>query len=384
MSADWIPLFKVAMADEAEQAVGAVLRSGFIGQGPRNADFEAALCDVLGTPNVVTVNSATSGLHLALHMVMTAGSVPGGAGPWDDTGEVLTTPLTCTATNWPAVVQRIPFRWVDIDPRILNMSMDDLARKIGPHTRAVVLVHWAGYPVDLDELSAVLDDAESRFGRRPVVIEDCAHAWGSTYRGRRVGIHGNVAVFSFQAIKHLTCGDGGAVVFPDEADARRARRLRWYGIDRETENDQRFEQDVPEAGFKFHMNDIASAIGLANLPLAEANIRVHREHARRYDSELAGIPGVRLLERRADRESSNWIYTLLVERRADFIRHLAADGVHASGVHMRNDVHTAVVGARCHLPGVDETADAMVSVPVGWWLDEGDVKRVVASIAGGW
>lgn len=375
------------MSEEAGPAVQKVLASGFIGQGRVNDEFEAAVGSTLGTPHVVTVNSATSGLHLALYMTMTAAGDTRpdlgrrGTGPW--AGEVLTTPLTCSATNWPLVTQNIRFRWVDVEATTLNMDLADLARKIGPSTRAVMVVHWAGNPIDLDALALVLDDAEDRHGFRPIVIEDCAHAWGTTHSGLRLGNHGNICVYSFQAVKHLTCGDGGAIVFPDADAARRARRLRWYGIDR-TAPGNRFEQDVTEAGFKFHMNDISSAIGLANLSLAEHNLHLNRANAHFYDDRLAAVPGVTLLDRRDVTNSSAYLYSMLVEDRDGFIRGLAAAGIEAGPVHMRNDVHTCVADHREPLPGVERANAEMVSIPVGWWVGEEDRERVVSRIVKGW
>jgi len=384
-----IPLFKVAMSPRATADVGEVLASGFIGQGPRNDAFEGALAKILGTPNVVTVSSATAGLHLALHMAASAAAdgtrfdlarrALSGEG-----GEILTSPLTCTATNWPIVTQGLDLRWIDVDPGSLNISLDDLARQIGPRTRAIVLVHWAGYPVDLIALSDLLDQAEAAHGVRPVVIEDCAHAWGTTFGGRRLGLHGNVAVYSFQAIKHLTCGDGGAVVFPDAEAAERARRLRWYGMDRRTPGTVRWKQDVSEAGFKFHMNDIASAIGMANLDLAECNVKIHRDNAAYYDQALQSIDGLQLLERKEGHDSAAWVYSMRVKRRDDFIARLGIGGIEASPVHMRNDVHSCVAAYRRPLPGVDEADASMVSIPVGWWVDDAIRKHVVEVIRQGW
>jgi dTDP-4-amino-4,6-dideoxygalactose transaminase len=378
-----VPLFKVAMADAAGKAVADVLGSGYIGQGPRVEEFEDALRARLQHPWLATVNSATSGLHLALHMV--AGSGRPGLAPGEPvTGEILTTPLTCTATNWPILANGLRIRWVDVDPSTFNLDLDDLARKITPATRAILVVHWAGYPLDLDRLARVLDKAEGIFGFRPPVIEDCAHAWGSTFRGASLGSHGNIAVYSFQAIKHLTCGDGGLMVFPDAELAQRARLLRWYGIDRDRGESFRCEHDVPEYGFKFHMNDINATIGLANLGDVDDRVARHRENAAYYDRELKDVAGLQLPERAADRDSASWIYTVLVERRADFIQRLADEDVAASPVHHRNDLHGTVARYRSVLPGLDAVADRMVSIPVGWWVSDADRAHVVQIIRSGW
>ena len=377
-----IPLFKVGMAASACQQVNDVLMSGYIGQGQKVEEFEQRLKDRLGNPHLATVNSATSGLHLALHATAGAGS-SGRAGELDG-GEVLTTPLTCTATNWPILANGLRIRWVDIDPATLNVDLDDLAPKVTPATRAIMVVHWAGYPVDLDRLRAIADQAEATYGSRPVVIEDCAHAWGSTFRGLPLGNHGNIAVYSFQAIKHLTAGDGGLLVLPDQQLADRTRRLRWYGIDRNLGQSFRCEHDIAEFGFKFHMNDINAAIGLANLHEVDLRVRRHQDNAAFYDRELKSVPGLTLTERAPDRECSFWIYSILVDRREDFIAGLTSRGVMASPVHHRNDTHTCVAEHRALLPGLDSVADRVVSIPVGWWVSDDDREHIAQTIQQGW
>ncbi|HET9143136.1 DegT/DnrJ/EryC1/StrS family aminotransferase [Actinophytocola sp.] len=370
-----IPLFKVAMSKSAPALLEQVLLSGFIGQGQKVDEFERALAVRIGHANVSTVNSATSGLHLALHLVTGGGK---------DGGEVLTTPMTCSATNWPILANGLRIRWVDVDPATLNIDLDDLARKITPTTKAIVLVHWAGYPVDLERLRKILDRAEQTHGVRPMVIEDCAHAWGATFQGRPLGNHGNIAVFSFQAIKHLTCGDGGLMVLPNDELQRRTRLLRWYGIDRDSNVRFTFKNDIAEFGFKFHMNDINASIGLANLEQADENLRAHRRNAAHYDAELSDVPGLELTERSADREPSFWIYTIKVEDRDGFMRKMDDAGVMVSQVHERNDVYSCVREFASLLPGLDSVSERMVSIPVGWWLSEEDRAHIVATIRSGW
>jgi dTDP-4-amino-4,6-dideoxygalactose transaminase len=370
-----IPLFRVAMSPEAPARAAEVLGSGSIGQGAKVEEFERALAGRVGRDEVVTVNSATAGLHLALHMVARQDD--------DDDGEVLSTPLTMEATNWAILANRLRIKWVDVDPATLNVDLDDLARKISPKTRAIMIVHFAGYPVDLDRLRAIIDLAEARFGFRPPVIEDCAHAWGATYGGAPIGSHGNLCVFSFQAIKHLTCGDGGALVLPTEELRRRATRLRWFGIDR-TADRLRNAPDVAEWGFKFHMNDINASIGLANLPWADDVLARHRANAAFYDRELVGIPGLELTERAADRRSSFWIYPMKVEDRDGFIKRMDEAGIMTSNVHERNDLHTAVRPYSALLPGLDRVAPRVVCVPVGWWVTEEQRTHIADTIRRGW
>lgn len=375
-----IPLFKVAMSPTAPDEVGRVLMSGFIGQGSKVEEFEAALRERIANPYLLTVNSATSALHLALHLVATEQpkNVP------EPRDEVLTTALTCTATNWPILANGLRIRWVDVDPNTLNVDLDDLARKITARTAAIVVVHWAGYPVDLDRLRAIQDRAEQMFGYRPPIIEDCAHGWGSTYKSRPLGEHGNIVVHSFQAIKHLTSGDGGLLVLPEEEQYRRAKLLRWFGISREDSADFRCKDDIAEWGYKFHMNDINAAIGLANLREVDAVVRRHQDNADFFDSALDGVPGLRITERAPDRQSAHWIYSVRVRDRDAFVKRMTDAGIMVSRVHERNDIYTATREYASLLPGLDRIIDEVISIPNGWWVTDDDREHIAATIRAGW
>ena len=354
--------------------VGQVLLSGYIGQGSQVEEFERLLAASLQTPYITTVNSGTAALQLALRLVTDRP---------DD--EVLTTPLTCFATTAAILANHLRLRWVDVDPQTCNLDLTNLERKLGPKTRAVVVVHWGGYPVDLDHLHALLDRHHERYGSRPRIVEDCAHAWGSEYRGRPIGTHGNLCAFSFQAIKTLTTGDGGCLVTSDPHLWARARLLRWFGIDREAPSaDARCDVDIPEWGYKFHMNDISATIGIANLPHTERLVRRCRENAAYYDRELEGSHGLTLLERQDDRRSSSWLYTVRVAGRERFMTRMKEAGIAVSRVHERNDRQPCVAQFQEPLPNLDRLAREMVCIPVGWWLTDEERAHVARTIKGGW
>lgn len=390
-----IPLFKVFMSPSAAQATAITLNSGYIGQGPKVDAFENILRDRFSHDFLATLNSATSAEHLALHLLRKPteinsrqerlhGSTDKWLG-WEPGDEVLTTPLTCTATNWPILAQGLKIKWVDIDPATLNVDLDDLERKLSPRTKVIVVVHWGGYPVDLDRLKQICNRAKEIFGFAPCVIEDCAHAFGSSYQGRLIGTHGNICTFSFQAIKHITTGDGGLLMLPDSQLMHRAQLLRWYGIDRNSNRkDFRCEADIPEWGFKFHMNDIAATIGIENLKHTDEIIDRHRSNAEFYDRTLQGIAGVKLLERQSDRQSSFWIYSLLVDDKAGFYRAMKDRGIATSQVHERNDIHSCVREYRSALPSLDKIVPRLTAIPVGWWVSDENREYIVDCIKRGW
>ena len=181
--------------------------------------------------------------------------------------------------------------------------------------------HWGGYPLDLDRIKKIQERASSQYGFRPALIEDCAHAFGSEYKGKKLGNHGNIVMYSLQAIKHITAVDGGILCLPYQKLFDRAKLLRWYGINREdNRKDFRCEADIEEWGFKFHMNDVNATIGIENLKHADDIISKHRSNAEFYDKNLKDVPGVTLLERHPDHNSAFWIYSMLVDNRDGFYK----------------------------------------------------------------
>jgi len=389
-----IQLFKVHMNPNAKVEVGKILDSGYIGQGPKVEEFESNLKEYFNSDKVVTLNSGTSGLHLALHLLKKPSARVWADGYstlhkfWPglkDGDEILCTPLTCTASNWPVLANGLTIKWVDIDPTTLNMDLDDLERKIGPKTKAIIVVHWGGYPNDLDRLKAIQEKSKQIYGYAPAIIEDGAHSFGSEYKDKKLGNHGNMVMYSLQAIKHITAVDGGLLVLPHQELYNRAKLIRWYGIDRDgNRKDFRCEADIEEWGFKFHMNDVCATVGIENLKDAEWIIGKHRDNAKFYDQNLKGIYGVTLLDRHKGHDSAFWIYSMLVENRNGFYKHMKDCGIVVSQVHERNDKHTCVKEFRSHLPNLERTIGKVVCIPVGWWVTEEQRQYIVDCIKKGW
>lgn len=395
MKKDLIPLFKVYMSKKASKEASKIINSGYIGQGPVVEQFEEDLRHKIYSEFVVTTNSATSAEHIAIRMlknpseekeVFEYGYVTKTWPGIQEGDEALCTPLTCTATNWPVLANGMKIKWVDIDPNNLNIDLDDLERKLSPTTKIIYVVHWGGYPIDLDRVKKIQDKCYNLYGFRPAVIEDCAHSLGSKYKGKPLGSHGNFATFSFQAIKHLTSVDGGMLVCPNEKFYKRAKLLRWYGIDRDdNRKDFRCENDIPEWGYKMHMNDVNAAIGLANLKEVDEKVLSKvKSNANYYNEQLKDAKGVTLLENKDGYESAYWIYTIKVERQDDFMRAMQKKGIMVSRVHERNDKHTCVKEYRSALPNLDKIVKEMICIPVGWWVTKEQREYIVESIKQGW
>lgn len=359
-----IPLFKVFMPESVLEPLRDVLFSGYIGEGPQCLEFERLLGPRLGNNNVLTLNNGTAAIQLALRLA--------NVGYGD---EVISTPMTCSATNEPILALGAKIVWADINPWTGNIDPIDVAKKISPRTKAIICVHWGGYPCELDELNAIAAEHGIK------VIEDAAHAFGSIYRGRPIGSVSDFTCFSFQAIKHLTTVDGGALTCKTNQTCERGRLLRWYGIDRNNKTgDLRCEADIVEYGYKFHMNDVTATIGIEQLKYVDSTIAKHRANAKRYDEAFKGLRAVMPLSYNNDRLSTYWLYTIRVKDRPRFVRHMKDGGVCVSQVHARNDTHTMFKNFRTHLVGLEEFISEQVSIPVGWWLTEVELTHIISLI----
>jgi len=368
LAANLIPLFRVHMPPEEEllPALRDVLYSGQVGQGPKVEEFEAALAPVAGNRNVLAVNSGTSALQLALRLAGARG------------GSVVTTPMTCAATVLPVLAEGARPVWADIDPATGNIDPLDAERKLAPDTRAVLAVHWGGQPCDMTALM----DLGARHGI-PVIV-DAAHALGAQWAGEPVGSPAaDFTCFSLQAIKHITTIDGGILTTRDAGNYRRGKLLRWYGIDRDAEQaDARVAADIGDWGYKFHMNDVAATIGLAQLRHLPGILAAHRGNAAFYDDALCGL--VQAAPARRYSEGAWWLYTLLWRdggQRAAFQAFMRSRGIQVSRVHGRlNRLTCFREYAAGPLPGVDEFFERECCIPVHWALTGADRRAVAGAV----
>lgn len=372
-----IPLFKVFMSQDVIEPVNKVLMSGMITQAKQVERFEESLGKFFQNKNVLTLNSATAGLTLAIRLLDLQP---------DDV--VLTPSLTCFASTAAIMAAHGNLRWIDADPLTANICLTDLKNKLSPRTKAIVVVHWAGNPVDLDSLLELQEYALERFGFRPTIIQDCAHAMGATYNNIPVGSQtelDSICVFSTQAIKHLTTGDGGIITFSG-TDARckyfydRCKLLRWYGIDREKRSggDFRLEPDIEEWGYKFHMNDISATIGLHNLPHIPKLLEQNRKNFKMLYDNLKNFENIFCVNENSKSKSSHWLMSLRIldGKKNDFMKKARDAGITVSQVHNRNDIHSCVEKFREPLPQLDKLENELVCIPVGWWLSENDIKTI--------
>jgi perosamine synthetase len=365
-----VPILAVYVSERAIERVVATLRSGYIGDGPVVREFEAKVADRVGARHAVAVNSCTSALSLALALY--------DIGPGD---EVITTAQTFAATSHAILAAGAAPVYADVQYMTGNLEPADIEHRITPRTRAILPVHWAGYPCDMDDILEIA-------GRHDLpVIEDAAQALGAVYRGRPIGSLSPITCFSFQAVKQLTTVDGGMLCLQDDCLAEAARRRRWFGIDRARRKPTLLgepEWDISEVGYKYHMNDVMASLGSVHIDeFTEIHRRLAEIHAR-YRADLAQSPGLTLFEAKPDRESGYWTFCLHVARREDFLRAVRARGVDASVIHLRIDNNTVFGPRRPDLPNLERLTDTMVCLPLHYMLTDEDAQHVIDSVRKGW
>jgi len=360
-----VPLVKVAMPprEQLMPALEEVLYGGMIGEGVHVYQFEARFAAKFGLSNAVAVSSGTAALHLALVL---AGAKAG--------TEVITTSMTAEPTNTTILNCGAKPVFADVDPSTGNLSAEAVEDAITSKTIAIVVVHYAGYPADLVALRLIAD----RHGIE--LIEDCAHALGAKHDGQPIGSFGDSAVFSFQAIKHLTTVDGGMLVVKEPNRMEKARRLRWFGL---TKGVPRTEVDITTVGFKYNMNNVTAVIGKAQLDHIEPIIERHRDNARFYDREITGINGIMAGRVLPGSNPSFWLYTLLCEDSADVESRLADIGVVASKLHRPNHQHSVFRPFAGEMPGLDDFYHRLLHIPCGWWVDDNTRGAIVTALAKG-
>lgn len=357
------------MPARAKEFVNHTLDSRWIGQGPKVRAFESEFSTKFADGrSAVAVGSGTDALHLAYILA--------GIGPGD---EVLTPIFTCTATNIPLLYNGAKPVFVDVEPDTLNMSVPDARQRITERTKAIVCVHYGGLPCDLDGLH----ELAAEFGIP--VIEDAAHALGAFYRGTPIGAVSDYTMFSFQAIKHLTTGDGGMLTLKDSGKRPDADAIRWFGIDRDKKQQGVWENEINLIGYKYQMNDISAALGLAALEEWEETLKKRQDLYSQYLTELDGISGITVLNR-PNKVSTHaaWLMTVSVEGRRALQEKLYERGIESNQVHFRNDRYAIFGGRQDDYPAMDLLEDKYLVLPLHTRMGNEEVSRIADVIRQGW
>jgi len=363
-------LYHTKISNKSKDLVNEILDTSFISAGKLADKFEYLLSEKLNLKNPVTVNSGTSALHLAL---IVAGIKAG--------DEVILPAQTFIATGFVILMVGAKPVFADIQLDTGNIDPLSIRKKITTRTKAIIPVHWGGYPCDLDEINLIAIE------HNLVVIEDAAHALGASYKSKPIGSISNFTCFSFQAIKHITSGDGGAICSLTDSDYYQLKRRRWFDIDRENSKPDILGERIYDAvniGYKYHMNDLAAAIAIGNLEsFNEVQNRLEYIY-NFYVKELKNVPGVTLLNYKNDRKSAFRLFTLKVDNRIDFIKSLKSENIPASVVHLRIDKNSIFGGINNDLNNQKLFDEKQVSIPIHVGLSNDDLFKIVNTINKGW
>jgi perosamine synthetase len=370
MARRMIQLFKPFFGQEELEALREPFETGWIGLGPKTAEFERKFAEFIGVKYAVGVNSCTAALDLALKLL----DIRNG-------DEVIVPTMTFVSTAHVVAYNLATPIFADVDEKTLDIDLEDVKRKITRRTKAIIPVHYGGRPCNMDALKEMA-------GGKMVIIEDAAHACGAEYMGKKCGSLGDIGCFSFHAVKNLAMGDGGALTLNDKEMYERAKRMRWLGIDKgtwdRTKADKSYwwEYLVDEIGLKCHMNDIQAAIGLVQLKkLASMNKR-RREIVKMYNEGFKNIDWIETPPEDTDEYKSSWhIYCVKVNviDRNDLSAYLERNGI-GTGVHYK-PIHTYLCyGNRPSLPIAERVFKRILSLPMHPGLSDDDVKRIIGTI----
>ena len=369
-----IVLFRPHIPKSAIELVSQVLNSRWIGQGPKVDQFEYEFNEKFGSNSTksLTTNSGTSALHLAY---MAAGIKAG------DT--ILCPALTCTATNIPLLYMGANIKWVDTDKNSMNVSVEHLASLVDQNVKAIVIVHYGGIPVDLERIKQIADP----FGI--TIIQDAAHALGAKVNGRPIIDFGDYTVHSFQAIKHITTGDGGMLSLKNNSElVKYVERLRWFGIDRRDKQKGTWENDITEIGYKYQMTDISAALGLAGLQEFNDVKSIRENLYNEYVLNLENNEKISVLNPELNNskiESSYWLFTIEVKKDRDkLINLLRSNGIESGLVHYRNDNYKIFEKFKSDLPNLDFIESRYLSLPLHTHMTLSDVNRICDVVNSDW
>ena len=366
-----IVLFYPHVSELAKSSVMDTLNSRWIGQGPKVKIFEENFSKKFASNlPAIAVGSGTDALHLSY---MLAGLKPG--------DEVIAPLFTCTATNIPFLYMGIKINFADVDINTMNMDTNHVRQLMNDKVKAIICVHYGGLPCDMDELQSVANEWSIP------IIEDAAHAVGAKYKGIDIGSISDFTIFSFQAIKHITTGDGGMLIIKNKGLIDKAERIRWFGIDRKSKQAGIWENDITEIGYKYQMTDIAAAMGIAALSEFDEQSQIRKALFQVYEEELAGCERLRIIgSGYKDREHAAWLFTVIVEERYKLQEKLRDNNIESNQVHFRNDrysIFKEFTDGKV-FPNMDKIEDDYLVLPLHTKMTVEDARRVCSVIKSGW
>lgn len=352
-----IPLFKPFMPTELPELEG-ILHSGLLAYGKWGRLFESKLAEYLGESKILTVNSFNSAMLVVLAII--------GLQPGD---EIIASPMSCLASNQPFATQGLKVIWADIDPKTGTLDPANVRSKISPLTKAIFHNHYCGYPGYIDEINAIGKE------NNILIIDDAIEAFGSEYKGRKIGNTGaDITVFSFQTVRLPNTVDGGAIAFKDKKNYEKALLVRDYGIDRTNFRTSNAEInpncDISLPGFGATLSEAYSYIGCLQMDKIVELIENQRNNALVWESKVQDMfsGGISLIDRPKEALPNYWVFGILSSDKQNLLQKFRDKGYYSSGVHLPNNFYS-VFGEQVNLPGISEFYSKFLALPCGWWVN---------------
>lgn len=359
------------------EEVSKTLRSGWLGTGPKTHEFERKFSEYIGSKWAVALSSCTSGLFLALDVLGIA-----------DESEVITSPLTFPATANVVVHHRAKPIFVDIEKETMNIDPEKIESKVGPKTKAIIPVHFAGRPCKMDRLMEIAR------GHNLHVVEDAAHAIETDYKSQKIGTIGDITAFSFYVTKNLVTGEGGMITTNNRRWAEEIRVKSLHGISADAWKRYSAEgfrpYDTIYPGYKYNMTDIQASLGLHQLMRLEDNLRIREKYWRRYNEAFSEVPQITIPLEEENIKHARHLYTILLDldrlkiTRDQFIAALKAEnigtGVHFRALHLHSYYRKTWGWKRGDFPIAEYVSDRTVSLPLSAKLTEEDVDDVIKAV----
>ena len=358
-----IPIARPSIGKEELKSIEKVFKTHWLGMGSAVYAFEKKVEKYLGVKHCIAVNTGTTAIHIALSSI--------GLGAKD---EVIVPSLTFAGSVQPIInLGAIPV-FCEVDSDTLNINIEDALSRITKNTKAIVAVHYGGMACEMDSLLKI--------GRKKkiYIIEDAAHAFGSVYKGKKIGSFSDMACFSFDPIKNLTCGEGGCVTTGSAKLAEILRRKRILGISKDTwmryKNKRSWFYEVVTEGYRYHMSNISAAIGLAQLVKFEKFIAKKKKIVKDYDNFFKNIEGIELLRRSYD-ETAPFNYTIKIKKdRDEFMRYMQQRGVSTGVNYIPNHIQPFFRKFRRKLPVTEKVWKEIVSLPLYYEMTKSETEKV--------
>jgi perosamine synthetase len=362
----FIRTWSIHIPEETSTELKKTLDSTWVNTGKKEKEFRQKISEQFGAKYVVACNSGTSALKAALTSI--------GIGHGD---EVVSTPFTFIATNTSILEVGATPVFADIDYDTLNIDPKSIRERITDKTKAIIVVHYGGVPCEMDEIREIGKEFNLP------IIEDSAHAMGSKYKGVNIGAEGDIITFSFQAVKIVTCGDGGIICTTNPEYYKKLKEKVWYGVDRETKIADPLDplpSDITKLGYKMNMNDITATIGCVAMDHLDEQLLKRKYIGEKYRNELKNLKKLKLIKIPDYVEPNYQIFPIHIQDREKFANYMFSNGIQVNVNNRRNDKYTIFGGIRDYLVNTAKCDEDVILLPCHGDLTNEDLNKIISTI----